>query len=309
MSNNTEVEIIDVAKPKVATSHQARENLPVLESNVSALNLFNPEELEKARVLVLTLVRSKNCNISSVEDGITLLVKAKELGIPFTSAIEHVTIQNGKTSIDVHLIKALLLRAGVTWEKVNDYSPQYEYTDGFNVYVDGNFPDYVKRCRSITDATEKQEKETGDVIYVYPVSYYKDLNGYPYPAYLLTNKHKVVTNKVKAQTAQSEGFIPVFRVQPMPKDYIVTYKLTRVVCGKTMISKSSFTYSDAVTAELVEKDTYKKYAKVLISHRAFALGARDIASDLLLGCLETTELKIINNSTITEEEFKNMETV
>lgn len=46
-----------------------------------------------------------------------------------------------------------------------------------------------------------------------------------------------------------------------------------------------------MTAGMFEKDTYKKYPKVLIGHRAFTYGARDIASDVIMGCMETTELK------------------
>jgi hypothetical protein len=34
----------------------------------------------------------------------------------------------------------------------------------------------------------------------------------------------------------------------------------------------------------------------MIGHRAFTLGARDIASDVLMGCLEETENAIINGT-------------
>lgn len=41
----------------------------------------------------------------------------------------------------------------------------------------------------------------------------------------------------------------------------------------------------------------------MIGHRAFVLGARDIASDILMGCMETTELKIIADDPINDAEF------
>jgi hypothetical protein len=69
-----------------------------------------------------------------------------------------------------------------------------------------------------------------------------------------------------------------------------------------MSSIGSFTYSEAVAAGLFEKDTYKKYARILIEHRAFTYAARDIASDILFGVMETTELKIVNNLSIDEQD-------
>lgn len=65
---------------------------------------------------------------------------------------------------------------------------------------------------------------------------------------------------------------------------------------------SHFSFTDAQTANLFEKDTYKKYPRVLISHRAFTLGARDIAADAIMGCQETTELKIINGMDIDDSD-------
>ena len=44
---------------------------------------------------------------------------------------------------------------------------------------------------------------------------------------------------------------------------------------------------------MLDKDTYQKYARILIGHRAFTYAARDIASDVLFGVMETTELKIV----------------
>ena len=66
---------------------------------------------------------------------------------------------------------------------------------------------------------------------------------------------------------------------------------------------SHYSFSEAQNAELFSKDTYKKYARIMIGHRAFVLGARDIANDLLMGCMETTELKVVENVPITDVEF------
>ena len=70
-----------------------------------------------------------------------------------------------------------------------------------------------------------------------------------------------------------------------------------------MSSIGSFTYSEAVAAGLLEKDTYKKYARILIQHRAFTYAARDIASDILFGVMETTELKVVAGIPIDEQDI------
>jgi len=78
-------------------------------------------------------------------------------------------------------------------------------------------------------------------------------------------------------------------------------KLT--INGKEITAYGKFTYSEALAADLFSKDTYKKYARVLIGHRAFTYGARDIASDTIFGVMETTELKITTNNPIDEKDL------
>ena len=41
----------------------------------------------------------------------------------------------------------------------------------------------------------------------------------------------------------------------------------------------------------------------MIGHRAFIFGARDIANDILMGCMETTELKVVENAPISDIDF------
>ena len=52
-----------------------------------------------------------------------------------------------------------------------------------------------------------------------------------------------------------------------------------------------------------EKDTYKKYPKIMISHRAFVYGAREIANDLIMGCLSTEELKIMQGIDLSNKDI------
>ena len=69
-------------------------------------------------------------------------LRAQDLN-PFLVLVQNIfMLLTVKTGLDIHIIKALLSRAGCTWRCLKDYQPQYEYTDGINVYVDGLLPEY-----------------------------------------------------------------------------------------------------------------------------------------------------------------------
>jgi hypothetical protein len=70
-----------------------------------------------------------------------------------------------------------------------------------------------------------------------------------------------------------------------------------------MVATGEFTYKDAIVAGCFEKDTYKKYPKIMISHRAFVYGAREIANDLIMGCLSTEELKTMQGIDLSNEDI------
>jgi hypothetical protein len=59
---------------------------------------------------------------------------------------------------------------------------------------------------------------------------------------------------------------------------------------KTLKVTSSYRYSEATQAELIEKDVWKKYTRSLMKARAFTLGASDIASDVIQGMYSINEL-------------------
>lgn len=271
---------------------------------LSSVNLFNPNELAAAENYLKRILRTDKGGIKTVEEGLAIMMRAQDLGLPFSTCIEHVHVINGKTGVDIHVIKALLLKAGCTWKPLKDYQPLYEYTDGINVYIDGSFPDYVERCNSLAEAKEKREKATdNEKVYVYPVKWYKDFNGNSYRDYQLsTAKFEIVTNRIQADAVIKNQKIPVYRVPNMPVDYVTEYEITRKIKDTTMVSTGKFSYSEALAADLFTKDTYKKYPKVLISHRAFTYAARDIASDILFGVMETTELKIVEGKELNHED-------
>ncbi len=279
-------------------------------AGISTLNLFDDKQLAAAETFLTKVMRSEKGGIKSVADGLAVLMRANDLSLPFSTCIEHIHVINGKTGIDIHIVKALLLRAGCTWELLKDYQPLYEYTDGINVY-DNEYalPEYVKRCKDESEAKRlADENPSGDTYYAYPVKWYKDFNGNVYKDYQLNYaKFGVAVNKAYAAEITKAGKTPVIRIPSVPVDYVVEYEITRNINGKKTSAKGRFSYKDAVVADLLSKDTYIKYARTLIGHRAFTLAAREIASDILFGVMETTELKIINKIPLDAKDFGSVE--
>ena len=72
---------------------------------------------------------------------------------------------------------------------------------------------------------------------------------------------------------------------------------------------SHFSFTEAKTAGLFEKDNYKKYARIMIGVRAFTLGAREIADDVIMGVMETSELKLITDTPLDGSEFIDAEII
>lgn len=277
------------------------------------VNLLDKEQYAAAELFIQKIMVSDKNAIKSVADGMSMLARAQDLQLPFNTCLEHIHVINGKTGIDVHIIKSLLLRAGVVWECTKDYTPQYQYTDGNTIYLETQLPDYCVKCRT---AKEAEDVTKDNIVGVYPVQWFTDLKGNVYNEFGISDKCVKAINKQHALKLAKEGNFPVIRIPAQPIDYVTEYSFTRykLINGVERIMKctSHFSQSEAITAGLTEKDTYKKYARILVGHRAFTLGARDIGDDLLMGCMEITELKIANgldidNSDIIDADYTSVE--
>ena len=269
-------------------------------TGLKVFNLLDENQLASAEVFLKKLMTTEKGGIKSVNEGLALIMRAQDLQLPFSSCIEHIHLVSGKTVADIHIIKSLLSRAGVTWECTKDYTPQYQYTDGNTIYLETQLPDYCVKCQTADKATKRSEESNGDKIGVYPVKWYTDLAGKKYNEFQISDKCKVAINPAHAQKIKAEGAFPVIRIPAVPIDYVTEYKFKRFhrIMGKIVEQNaiSHFSYSEAVTADFFSKETYKKYARIMIGHRAFTLGARDIASDILMGVLEETENAIIDGT-------------
>lgn len=273
-------------------------------AGLTVVNLLDEKQLASAELFLKKFMSSEKGGIKSIADGLSILARAQDLQLPFTTCIEHIHVINGKTGIDVHIVKSLLSRAGIVWKCTKDYVPQYQYTDGNTIYLETQLPQYCVKCRTPKEAVEATKDET---VGVYPVHWYADLKRNMYNEFEISDKCVKAVNRQHALKIASEGKFPVLRIPAQPIDFVTEYEFTRryMINGKEVITTatSHFSFTEAQTAKLFEKDTYVKYARIMIGHRAFVLGARDIANDILMGCMETTELKIIADAPINEAEF------
>ena len=273
-------------------------------TGLAVINLLDEKQLASAEIFLKKFMSSEKGGIKSVADGLSILARAQDLQLPFTTCIEHIHVINGKTGIDVHIIKSLLSRAGVVWKCTKDYTPQYQYTDGNTIYLETQLPDYCVKCRTAKEAVDVTKDDT---VGIYPVQWFTDLKGNVYNEFQVSEKCVKAINKAHALKLAGEGKFPVIRIPAQPIDYVTEYefKRYRMINGKEreITAISHYSFSEAQNAELFSKDTYKKYARIMIGHRAFVLGARDIANDVLMGCMETTELKVVENAPITDVDF------
>jgi len=304
MDKQKETPDVEVKGKELAVRHNE------VDAPINALNLFDEKQLAQAEVFLKRVMASDKGGIKSVNEGLAILMRTQDLQLPFSSCIEHIHVINGKTGVDIHIVKSLLSRAGVTWECTKDYTPQYQYTDGNTIYLETQLPDYCVKCRT---ADEAKTKTTDDTVGVYPVKWYTDLKGNIYNEFQISDKCVKCINKVQALKVANEGKFPIIRIPAQPVDFVTEYKFTRykVINGHERVihCTSHFSYTEAQQAELFAKDTYKKYARILIGHRAFTLGARDIASDALMGVMETSELKIVENVDLSPDDFIDAEVI
>ena len=279
-------------------------------TGLRVLQLLDDKQLVAAENFIKRVMGSPKSGISNVQEGLAVLMRANDLQLPFSSCLEHIHVINGKTGVDIHIIKSLLSRAGVTWECTKDYAPQYQYTDGNTIYLETQLPDYCVKCRT---AKEAEEKTDGDTIGVYPVRWYQDLKGNLYNEFQVSDKCVKAINQAQALKIAAEGKFPIIRVPAVPIDYVTEYKFkrTRLICGEkvTTTAVGHFSYSEAQSAGFFEKDTYKKYPRVMIGVRAFTLGAREIADDAVMGYMETSELKLVTETPLDGTEFIDAEVI
>ncbi len=248
---------------------ETNKNSDIAISNpTTSITNFTDSQLE------LIVEAAATTGVKSKGEALMIFQKARELGIGAGNAISHLHIVNGKSGIDIHIVKAILSRpsAGITWVQDKDFEPVYAaYSDGIIQYTyDTLPPNYI----------------------VLP-----KLSGNP------------IVEELKTQGKHPVAVLPTGKGNTLEViDRISQYSFERIkrnIKGDwiTVKTTSSFRWSDAIKAQLpLDKagqlnpnSNWQKYSSLMLAIRAFTYGARDIASDLLLGAYETTELYEFSN--------------
>ena len=260
-------------------------------------------DMDKSIQVLTEIVKTKKFKeIPTVAEAIAYYVKSKELGLPFLSSLDHMFDVSGKTNIDVHLMRALVLRAGsVHWEEVHSYQPLYKYIDKTGYIVVTGFDDTVLPYgfEVVNEKTEEAIKaKMGELekVNITPVFKMVDRVTYGYDP---------------SSTPQKP--VPLTRI-----NYGTKYKFERIIKTidgnfRTIIEYGEFTFRDAVQAGLLykqggtvlnDKSPWLLYLRNMLEHRSWTFGCRKIADDITFGLLERTEYLDMNHLDYTIEEGK-----
>lgn len=122
------------------------------------------------------------------------------------------------------------------------------------------------------------------------------------PIFIFYKEQKNEKGEIK-KVGAGKGFLeekPVDAKHDAPVDFVTEYEFSRFkkrINGSwhEIIVPSRFSMKEAQQAELLDKDNYKKYPARMLDARAFIIGAREIASDIIFGMYSINELADSNN--------------
>lgn len=211
------------------------------------------EQLENMKKLAEVYITGGLSPIKSVGDFVIAVITGNQLGLPFTISINNIFPINGKPAMSVHLIRALLLKAGITFEKTKDMSPVHQYY--LTVEKDGK---------------REVKKDGGGNPILGGLDLYENINK------------------------------DIYMVNPKPSNKVTEYVFTRMIrqidgSYFKQRAKGSFSIQESINAGLSEKDNYKNYPARMLDARAFMIGAREIAADIIFGLYSVNELADANN--------------
>ena len=213
------------------------------------------------------------------------ILRGKELEIGTITSMNdiHVIEANGREIIytGIHIITAVLIKAGVKIEILKDFAPLYQYTE---LSTEGSV---IKRDTNKQVILLRTLKENE-----------------------LTDKHKIIS---ETDMTFEAGRIPVFKHEN-PYDYITSVKLSRTFDKVLNEIPISYTLQDAIDAGLMKgisstkevikgKDNWIKHTKTMLRNRAIAIAGRIIAADKLGSTYEYSEVvDVTNDPTYSDDE-------
>lgn len=202
------------------------------------------------------------------EDVATVMVWAKEMQFPMVNALAHCMVVNSRLGIDSHAARALLTKANVIAETIEDYRPIYTYSSPTKTYsqeeIDSNPEEYFIFLDGKVAAAKLEAKEIIQGIY--------------------------------------KGKVAVIR-SPEPIDYRTVIRFTRYFKTpegyKKLVEYGKFNFQEAIDAELTKKSNWQNWPSDCCYARAYMRGSRRIADDILMGVYSKLELADISDNDIT----------
>jgi hypothetical protein len=96
--------------------------------NTNSIATINTNYLDTWKPIINSLISSPTSGVRNEGEATLILLKAYELGIGFGNAIPHIHVINGKTGIDIHIIKAIIHKpgSGIRTERTKNYQPIYQ---------------------------------------------------------------------------------------------------------------------------------------------------------------------------------------
>lgn len=193
--------------------------------------------------------------------------------ISLVDALANTFVLNGRVSLNSHMIRGLLQRAGVVHKVVKDYAPVYQYKLKDRIF------------------TEEEIQENKDQFKIF-------FNINAIKAWIEANPNSPITPVLRSET---------------PIDIITIIKLKRrLPNGLISEIISKFSMAEARQAGLLEKDNWVKYPRQCLFARTYVIGAREIASDIIFGSYTPEEMGYPDLDTIgiiPSEEGENLDFV
>jgi len=224
---------------------------------LASIDLVNNRDA--AMIIFKDIVASGKMNVTTTAEVMAMYIKSQELGIPFMTASDHMHMVNGKAGVDIHILRAKLLKAGcILWELEHDYSPLYEYKDNTGALIGTHFTD--------DELLEMYELPKGST-----------------PAEL----------KADATRITSIGNTPVFKVPSyiqLTPEFLIEYGRFSTA---DMVTASLHCKRNG---EISWDSPHIKYERVMQEHRAWTFGGRKIGADIILGLYETKEMYDMTNT-------------
>lgn len=231
---------------------------PALATDFQFIELL-ANQLDNLSKVASIFIKGGLCPIKNESDFIIAVTNGMQLGLPMTTAINQIFVVNNKPAISTHLMRALLLKAGIAFEKVSDYEGMYAFYEA----VKGENGEL--EAKKIPIPNPNKPGETISAPIERGLTTVKQLDSSKYV--LGRTKIDIITKYVfKRMIKQPDGTF------------------------NTITVESSFKHSDAQIAGLLDKDNYAKYPTRMFDARAFAIGSREIASDILFGMYSIAEL-------------------